>query len=124
MSTELEEHLTAAMSARVAGARLTTDVVAAAARANSRRRSVRRGATALGGLTLAAAVAGVVALSGASTPSTTQQSPAEQTALKPARYVATEVSEAITRSEDKIEHSTQRFTFEGRSSGAAHAWPT
>ncbi|GAA3395262.1 hypothetical protein [Cryptosporangium minutisporangium] len=116
MSTELEEHLTAAMRTHVADARLTTDVVAAAARANSRRRSVRRGATALGGLTLAAAVAGVVAVSGTPTTSAPPTAPTEQTALKPARYVATEVSEAITRSEDKIEHSTQRYSYQGKTS--------
>jgi hypothetical protein len=114
MTTELEEHLVAAMRASVADARLTTDVVAAAAHAHRRRRAVRRGATALSGLTLAAAVAGVVAVNG--TAPTSPSGQPQQPAIHNARYVATEVSDAIARTEEQIEHSTLRITHQGQTS--------
>ncbi|SHN48132.1 hypothetical protein [Cryptosporangium aurantiacum] len=122
MTTELEEHLVAAMRASVADTRLTTDVVAAAARSNRRRRTARRGATALGGLTLAAAVTGIVVATTTGPVTMTTKPPAESPALQPASYVATEVSDAITRSEQQIEHSTLRITHEGKSTGTAEEW--
>ena len=107
---KLDEELTAAMRSHVAGTRLTADVVAAAGRANRRRRAVRRGAFAAGGLTLAtaAAVTGVVAMSGS--PGTVSPAPPAQVALQPAGYVASHVSEALDRNSAKITYVTVRQT--------------
>ncbi|MFI5956002.1 hypothetical protein [Cryptosporangium sp. NPDC051539] len=117
MTTGLEHELEAAMRAHVAGARVTTDLLTRAARAERKRLVARRTAFVAGSLGLAAAVTGVVALSGPENPA-----PAPAPELRPAGYVAAQVTDSIERSATKITAVSVRQTADATTTRSEQWW--
>ncbi|EXG81483.1 hypothetical protein [Cryptosporangium arvum] len=120
----LDEELSFAMRSRVAGERLDgAALVAAAERAHRRRRTARRGAVfAAGGLTLAAAVTGVVALSGTPTAVTPTAPPPAEVAVRPVSYVVARASDAIDRNKSKVTYVRTHTTANGETRDEEEWW--
>lgn len=125
MTMDLERELEAAMRAHVTGARLSPDVLLAAARAHRRRRSARRAAMAAGGLTLAAAVAGIVVMNpGATTNGSSTPGPSapQSVQLQPASYIASHVTEALDRNGTTITYVTTHDSTNGETRDEEQWW--